>query len=146
MSDVKPFSLERVAQSLRDEGYSCSYDEEAENVTGIWNEISFRFATSEALIWFRTSTTWEPPERILELDESTVSAILQEISNEWNRQHLQPTAYPFPIDGQPTIMLDYTAFVADGLSDTQIAYNANRALDVHLQAHNTLPSLIPPLF
>lgn len=146
MTSPTPFTLARVAESLRAEGYSCTYDEDANHVTGIWNEIPFRFAASDATIWYRTSTTWDCPDRLLDMGESQLGNILQEISNEWNRLHLQPTAYPFRLDEKPTIMLDCTVFVGEGTTDKQIAYCTNRALDVHLQAHETLPSLIPPLF
>ncbi|WP_350257588.1 YbjN domain-containing protein [Scrofimicrobium sp. R131] len=135
---VRPLTMARVAELIRAEGYSCEDDGEGE-VRGIWNEVGFRFFLSPDDTWLGISTVWEAPDDF----PVGMHSALQEASNDWNRQFLQPTAYPSTDEDK--IVFFYSVFVDAGLSDQQFSQMLDRALDVNLQAHRTIASLLPPV-
>lgn len=140
-----PFTMPRLVDVIEGRGYHCGYDEEDNIVGGTWNDVAFRFILSEAEVWLRASSAWNPPAEVLDLDSSRTIMVLQETANEWNRQYLQPTAYPSEGDEGWQIIFDQAIYVEKGMTDEQIGAALDRTLDVSLQAQDTVGNLLPPV-
>lgn len=140
---IEAFTLERVGAYFDQVGYHWAYDEEA--LVGSWNEIYFRFSAAEDSQWLLIQTKWEAPEEVGHIDPKQARSLLQNASNEWNRQYLQPTAHPVNDADVWKVFLDLAVFFGEPCTDKQIEVAIDRAIDVHLQAHETLPNLLAPI-
>ena len=136
------FSMDQLDRVLKFLGYRCWYDPDERLIGGLWNEVEFYFDLSECSAWLGISSNWDAGPNASPGGPDDLD--LQELSNEWNRRFLQPTAYPAAAGGVcSAITLHYTAFVGAGISDAQLKECVHRALDVSLQAHAQLVTLLP---
>lgn len=142
---MRPFNLERVKDSFDSKGYHYSRDDEEESLSGTWNEVLFRFSSSEEDQWLMVQTRWLAPDELENAEDEIAGMTLQNTANEWNRQFLQPTAYPFPTDDGWVVQLDMAVFFDAPCSDLQIDAALDRAIEVHLQAHEKLPQMLSPV-
>jgi len=142
---MKPFDIHRVENYFDKSGYHYSSDEETGALHGSWNDIPFRFASLEENQWLMVQTRWEVPDEVRILDSSRAVLVIQDAANEWNRQYLQPTGYPISVDGTWLIQLDMAVFFATPCTDEQVHLAIDRALEVHLQAHEVMGGLFSPI-
>ncbi len=75
------------------------------------------------------------------MGEGHTEVSLQDIANQWNNAHLQPTVFPIEDGDGWALMAASRFFVGEGLSDRQIHAMLRRGLIIGLSAAQEVPAL-----
>ncbi len=140
---VLPFTLNRLAAVMDASALTYALDE-GESIQLIWDGIPIRFTLSEDGYWWRTVSRWTPPEWVQVLTVPDQLQLLIQTTNEWNRNYLDPPSYPVESDVGWAVELYQSVFVGAGITHQQIALHFSRTISNQAQAHETLPTLLPP--
>ena len=141
---VSQFTLGRLAQTMDRHNYEYSYNSEEGWIRAAWGEARITFSLSDDGFWWRSVSHWRCPDWLQDSSADTQWALLKQAANEWNRNYLEPPAYPVQTGAEWTLELYQSVFIGAGLSDQQASLQLRRTIANQVQAHKTVPSLLPP--
>ena len=139
-TDVSEVSIERIENVVAGDGLSHGANEFVviTDVEGARIQIH-REPADSPLIQIEARMKLDA-ERAAQLDMPR----LNELTNKWNVDHLQPTTFALETEDGKVVILATRFFAGKGMSDRQIHAMVRRGLGVTLQALNEMPALLAP--
>ncbi|MBV7363271.1 YbjN domain-containing protein [Actinomycetaceae bacterium TAE3-ERU4] len=120
-------TLERVAQTLKEEGYNFDVDESKiiAIFDGFFTVMDIRDQQGCLIINSRSSKLTLPLDRYVEA---------RTWANTWNENTLFGTAYPIKVDDEVEVMSDVVVFADEGITEEQLKMSIGVGLQCNVQA------------
>lgn len=137
---LTPFNKERIVAYFIKEGYKFSYDDDCD-IVGVWDGHPFWFLfLNTDYNFFQVRGRWQR-----EVSHASRSMMLHAM-NDWNRDRIWPKAYiREDEDGTVNLVFGETSFdFSDGVTDLQLHYSIDYALQTSLQFFSHLSAMMPP--
>ncbi|MDO4760630.1 MAG: YbjN domain-containing protein [Corynebacterium sp.] len=133
MSELSPFSIERVAEYLKSQGYNFTTDDDGDIYTGFEENSFMLLATGAKREIFAIRGAWKITSPI------EGRAPLIEFCNEWNRTKLWPKTYvTVNDDGVVGVQAELNTDLEHGATDVQIQQFFHCGIATTLQFFNEL--------